>query len=77
MLNQLVSFDRETKFILACSGGVESMAIADFYKKGNKIFALAYFNHATSQASSMEDFVRSYADKNKLEGLLVLHYVTT
>lgn len=67
MLNQLVNFSRDQKFILACSGGVDSMAIASFYRKGNKDFVLAYFNHGTEQANNMEEFTRKYAKDNFIE----------
>jgi tRNA(Ile)-lysidine synthase len=67
MLHQLFHIDRSTPFILACSGGVDSMAIADFYKRGNKNFTIAYFNHGTPQAEMMEDFTRSWASKNGVD----------
>lgn len=40
------------------------MAIADFYKRGNKNFRLAYFNHGTIQADMMQAFVGNWALKN-------------
>lgn len=66
MLHQLINFSRDQKFILACSGGVDSMAIADFYKRGGKNFAVAYFNHQTPQANVMSDFVSSWAANNNI-----------
>jgi len=69
MLHQLIKFDRKTPFILACSGGVDSMAIADFYKRGNKDFSVAYFNHGTTQADAMETLVREWAEQNSVEFL--------
>ena len=66
MLKQLINIPREEHFYIACSGGVDSMAIADFYKRGNKSFTLAYFHHATEQADKMEAFVRDWATKNNI-----------
>lgn len=68
MIRQLINF-KDTKFLLACSGGVDSMAIADFYKKGKKNFSIAYFNHGTSQADIMQDFTESWAKKNNISYL--------
>lgn len=67
MIRQLFNMPREEKFILAFSGGVDSVAIADFYKKGNKNFELAYFNHATAQANVMEEFAINFANKNNIK----------
>jgi tRNA(Ile)-lysidine synthase len=64
MINQLINMDRQKPFILACSGGVDSMAIADFYRRGNKNFSIAYFNHGTKQANLMQDFVCTWAKQH-------------
>lgn len=67
MITQLpLSFSPSSPFLLACSGGVDSMAIADFYHRGNKQFSIAYFNHATSQADQTESFLRSYSAKRNI-----------
>ncbi len=66
MLKQFINIPRSEHFYLACSGGVDSMAIADFYKRGNKNFTLAYFHHATPQADKMENFIREWAAENKV-----------
>lgn len=66
MLHQLFNIDRHQKFVLACSGGVDSMAIADFYRRGNKSFTIAYFNHSTAQSMHMQEHVQSWANQNKL-----------
>lgn len=57
MIDQLVKFPGTTKFVLACSGGVDSMAIADFYWRGFKNFDIAYFNHGTPQSEVMQNFL--------------------
>lgn len=64
MLHQLFNFSHTKPFILACSGGVDSMAIADFYHRGNKNFRLAYFDHGTSQSKEMLDCVKQWSGKN-------------
>jgi tRNA(Ile)-lysidine synthase len=64
MLHQLINIPHNEHFYVACSGGVDSMAIASFYKLGNKKFTLAYFNHGTQQANSMEKHVLEWGMKN-------------
>lgn len=66
MLKQLINMPREQHFYLACSGGVDSMAIADFYKRGNKNFSLAYFHHATPQADEMWQFLENWSQNNNV-----------
>ena len=66
MLHQLFNIPRDQHFYIACSGGSDSMAITDFYRRGGKKFTLAYFNHSTPQADSMEAFVSAYAQQHKL-----------
>jgi tRNA(Ile)-lysidine synthase len=66
MLRQLFNIDKSTRFILACSGGPDSMAIADFYHKGHKSFMLAYFNHGTSHADEMGAIVKQFAEDKKI-----------
>jgi tRNA(Ile)-lysidine synthase len=66
MLHQLITIPRSQHFYLACSGGVDSMVVADFYHRGNKNFTLAYFNHNTPASSKFEETVRTFADKNSI-----------
>jgi len=61
MLHQLIKPPAE-KFLLAFSGGVDSVAIADFYIRGSRNFEIAYFNHGTLQSNDMEKFVREWAE---------------
>ena len=51
---------------IAFSGGVDSVAITDFLRKGKREVSLAYFNHDTMHAQEAESFVRDYADRNDL-----------
>jgi tRNA(Ile)-lysidine synthase len=66
MMRQLFNMDRRQPFIVACSGGVDSMAVCDFYKRGNKDFIVGYFHHGTKQADEMREFVRSWCIKNNV-----------
>ena len=66
MLHQLIKFHYNQPFILACSGGIDSMAIADFYSWGAKNFGLAYFNHGTPQANEMQECVVKFGIDHKL-----------
>ena len=66
MLHQLLKLNRDNPFILACSGGVDSMAIADFYKRGGKKFEVAYFHHGTSQADQMRQVVVDWGWENEV-----------
>lgn len=67
MLHQLYQVPHTQKFVLACSGGVDSMAIADFYSRGNKNFLLAYFNHGTIQSKFMQRVVEDFAKERNIE----------
>lgn len=64
MLNQLYNFPRHKHFIVAVSGGVDSMAVSDFYHRGGKDFSLAYFHHSTPQADEMQACVEKWAKEN-------------
>ena len=51
---------------VACSGGVDSMAIVNFLLEGKRKVQLAYFNHDTPHSKEAEAFIREYAARNKL-----------
>jgi len=70
MLHQLFQVDRTTPFIVACSGGADSMAVVDFYRKGGKNFQVAYFNHGTALADKMELHVQHWCKLNQIPLLL-------
>jgi tRNA(Ile)-lysidine synthase len=55
------------EFGLACSGGVDSMAIANFLLNGGYYPNLIYFNHNTEHSDDAENFVRSYAVTHNLK----------
>jgi tRNA(Ile)-lysidine synthase len=51
---------------IACSGGIDSMAIANFLKEGKRKINLAFFNHDTIHSRDAQTFVEDYADVNNL-----------
>ena len=46
-------------FCLAVSGGPDSMAALDFFKRGKKQFHVVHVNHGTAHAAEAEELVRS------------------
>lgn len=58
---------RDEDFILACSGGVDSMAAAHFLSAGGRSFTLGYFNHATPQANEFQHHVETWGKSNGLK----------
>ena len=55
------------EFGLACSGGVDSMAILDFLVKGNHIPHVLYFNHNTKHGDEAEKFITDYCKEKNLK----------
>lgn len=53
-------------FGLACSGGVDSMAVLDFLIQGGYKPQVIYFNHNTDHGKDAEEFIIEYCDKNNL-----------
>ena len=51
---------------VACSGGVDSMAVVDFLLKGRRKVDIAYFNHDTAHSKEAEQFIKQYCGKNEL-----------
>ena len=52
--------------IVACSGGVDSMALVDFLKNGKKKVHLAFFHHETETSEKAFRFLLDYTNKNDL-----------
>jgi len=50
---------------VACSGGVDSMAIVDFLKRNHDV-TLCYFDHGTDHSEKAFRFVSQYATDNSL-----------
>jgi tRNA(Ile)-lysidine synthase len=54
------------EFGIACSGGVDSMAILDFLAKGRYNPHVIYFNHNTEHGNLAEKFITEYCSNNNL-----------
>lgn len=54
------------EFGVACSGGVDSMAVLDFIIKGGRKPNVLYFNHNTEHGKEAEIFVKNYCEENDL-----------
>lgn len=48
---------------VACSGGVDSMAVLSFLKMGKGAVGAAYFNHGTEHSERAEKFVKEYCEQ--------------
>jgi len=57
---------------VACSGGVDSMAVLSFLANRQAKPRAAYFNHGTTHSNSAEAFVRAYCSANSIS-LVVGH----
>jgi tRNA(Ile)-lysidine synthase len=57
----------KSEFGLACSGGVDSMAIANFLLNGGYNPHILYFNHNTEHGNHAEEFVSSYCRRHNLK----------
>ena len=55
------------EFGLACSGGVDSMAIANFLVNGGYNPHILYFNHNTEHGDLAEKFVTEYCQRHNLK----------
>jgi len=51
--------------MVACSGGVDSMAVLDFLKRKHDV-QVYYFNHGTAHGNEAQKFVKSYCLRNNL-----------
>lgn len=56
-----------TTVTVACSGGIDSMAVAHFLLQGRRNVNLAYFNHDTQHSHKAQEFVQNYAEANSLK----------
>lgn len=67
MLIQLASHVKfPERFYVACSGGVDSMALVSFLMKGRKKFSVVHFNHSTPNANAYQNHVQRFCQKNSL-----------
>ena len=51
---------------VACSGGIDSMAVVHFLQQGRRKVNLAYFNHDTQHSRHAQKFVENYANQHSL-----------
>lgn len=57
----------KVEFGIACSGGVDSMAILDFLLKGKYKPHVLYFNHNTEHGDDAEKFIKNYCESKGLK----------
>lgn len=53
------------KITIACSGGVDSMAVVDFLKRKHEV-TIAYFHHGTKHGNDARQFIANYCVDNNL-----------
>jgi tRNA(Ile)-lysidine synthase len=70
MLNLTIRPSKTDPYIIACSGGSDSMAAVSFLHQYNRIFSVAYFHHATPQAPDFQSVVERWCSANKHPFLL-------
>jgi tRNA(Ile)-lysidine synthase len=63
MIKLLVPLPKQ--LTIACSGGVDSMAVVDFLKRKHDI-TIAYFHHGTEHGREALEFVAKYCTDNKM-----------
>lgn len=56
-----------SKVYLACSGGIDSMAILDFLRKSRKEVVVCYFDHGTKHSHDVLIKLKEYCDNEKIE----------
>ena len=60
--------------VVACSGGVDSMAVVDFLKNNHKVTML-FVHHGTPSSNKAEQFLRNYAKYNNVK--LYIEHIDT
>ena len=53
--------------VVACSGGLDSMAVTHFLRQSKRKVRIAYFNHDTFHSHQAQRFVENYSNENKLD----------
>jgi tRNA(Ile)-lysidine synthase len=53
------------KVTIACSGGVDSMAVVDFLRRKHDV-TIAHFNHGTKHGNEAMKFVATYCSENNI-----------
>ena len=54
---------------IACSGGVDSMAVVDFLKRNHEV-TIVFYNHGTPDSEVAHEFISWYCHKNKIPLML-------
>ena len=77
LLNSRFSFLKDTPLLLAVSGGLDSMVLADLCVKSGLDIALAHCNFKLRSEESDEDevFIKTFAQTNNLE-VFITHFET-
>lgn len=65
MLKMIGSLPRSC--VVACSGGVDSMAVLSFLMRGKGHVTVAYFNHGTQHSEQTQNFVEEFCSLNRLQ----------
>ena len=52
---------------VACSGGADSMAAVDFFRRGRKKVTIAHFNHGTKHGVGAQNLVTEFAEDEGIE----------
>ena len=63
MIKVLTPLPRE--LIVACSGGVDSMAVVDFLRKNHDV-SCAFYHHDTEDSQRAYEFISKYCNENDL-----------
>lgn len=77
LLNSRFSFLKDTPLLLAVSGGLDSMVLADLCIKSGLDIALAHCNFKlrNEESDGDEDFIKAFAQTNNLE-VYITHFET-
>ena len=77
LLNSRFSFLKDTPLLLAVSGGLDSMVLADLCIKSGLDIALAHCNFKlrNEESDGDEDFIKAFAQTNNLE-VFITHFET-
>ena len=54
------------KFYLACSGGPDSMALADFFLRGRRDFSIVHFDHSTEHSEKGRAIVEDFCKEREI-----------
>lgn len=52
---------------IACSGGVDSMVMVDFYRKGRKNIELLFMDHGTETSKEAREFLVKFSESNNIK----------